>query len=166
MVVGPLTDVLCSCAVLCLSRFKPEGTVAAKFGYQFIQKIDVTKKGYYTLTIKASGGSSNVAEVWEMYAKGNEAQEQIQEMCKRAQWFLEYRIPVNFQSGALMFETSFGPKPKDAGNGLPAGLTSSFHSGVAKSNDYDDQLDALSGLLSDMKGIQETTSSELASRPS
>ena len=57
-------------------RFKPEGTVAAKFGYQFIKKIDVTKKGYYTLSVKASAGSDHVSEVWELHSKGREAQEQ------------------------------------------------------------------------------------------
>ena len=138
--------------------------MAAKFGYQFIKKIDVTKKGYYTLSVKASAGSDHVSEVWELHSKGREAQEQIQEMCRRSQWYLEYRIPVNFPSSDLVFETDFGSKPKDAGNGLPPKLTSSFHASGAKSDEYDDQLDALSGLLSDMAGIQEATSSELSSQ--
>ena len=154
--------------------------MAAKFGYQFIKKIEVTKIGYYTLSIKGSANSNAVAETWEMHAKERDAQEQIAEMCRRALWFLDYKLPVVFSSRGtrslehvykhnpesdwtdLQFAYEPGPKPAAAGNGLPSNLH--MQSRQAEEAGFDSQLDALSGLLSDMKGIQEATASELSSQ--
>ena len=147
---------------LYLVRFRDDMTVASMFGYKYIKKIEITKKGYYTLTIK-DGGAIN--ESWEMHAEQSEAEAQVKDMCRRAAWFMEYNIPVTFAPGQpeILFEYKPEPKPADAGNGAPR-LVSRDIDFAGEEDAFDSQLDALSGLLTDMKGIQDATAGELAAQ--
>jgi len=153
---------------LYLIRFKKNGSVADKFGYQYIAKIEVFKKGYYKMYFTKGASENNIVAPWEIHSAHRDVEKQIKEMCRRAKWFLNYEIPVFFTDGhpELAFEYAPALKPSSIGSGIPKEFQRGGESGLGISEDhnFDAQLDALSGVLTDMKGIQLITQAELAAQ--
>jgi len=156
---------------LCMIRFKAGdgphgGAVADKFGYQYISYIQVTKPGYYRVHFSLESYLSEGDRVppWTLFSPPEEAKVQIKEICRRAKWFLDYDIEVLFDDEKFRFRYEPPPKPRGAGSGLPKFILNRKKTpdGAPEARSYDKQLDVLSGLLTDMKGIQMATQEELA----
>lgn len=155
---------------LYLLRFRTcNGALSDRCGYQYIQSIEILKPGYYKITFDVhdaeflSSSSMEHPDAWTLHSEPKLAQRQIQEICRRAKWYLNHDIQVIFPPGRpeWTFSVKCAQKPANAGNGLPKHLQSAEAAEYVEPVTFDDHLVALSNTLTDMKGVQLATREEL-----